>query len=58
MSEYEYVCPACDHFQSVQHPMNAQPLVICSKCHGEMKKAIVCPNLGRGAVPTRNLAKI
>lgn len=46
MPTYEYKCKQCGHKFEVFQSMNAEPIKVCPKCKGEVKRLI-----GAGAGP-------
>jgi putative FmdB family regulatory protein len=40
MPTYEYKCKKCGHAFEVFHSMNSEPVKVCPKCGGEVKKLI------------------
>jgi putative FmdB family regulatory protein len=46
MPTYEYKCKKCGNVFEVFHSMNSEPVKLCPKCGGEVKKLI-----GTGAGP-------
>ena len=46
MPTYQYKCKECGHLFEIFHSMSAEPIKICPKCKGEVKRLI-----GPGAGP-------
>lgn len=45
MATYSYKCRECEEEQTVQHPINDSPTILCSKCNGKMVKVFSAPQL-------------
>jgi putative FmdB family regulatory protein len=45
MATYSYKCRECEEEQTVQHPINDSPTILCAKCNAKMVKVFSAPQL-------------
>jgi putative FmdB family regulatory protein len=45
MATYDYKCRKCEGTQTVQHPINDDPTILCAKCESKMVRVLSAPQV-------------